>query len=66
MELQLAWLVERWGVGVLGPEPDFALACRMARAFDIHQAFAKDIDKRTEQDWKIVRDVLAVEEDWQA
>jgi hypothetical protein len=65
MELQLAWMVERWGLGVLGPEPPFALVCRMEQALDVHRAFAKDQDKRTEQDWETIKSVLRVVEEWQ-
>jgi len=66
MELQLAWMIERWGPGVLGPQPDFKLLARCAKALDVYGAFKKDQKDRTGEDWKIIKDTLKIVEEWQA
>jgi hypothetical protein len=60
VELQLGWLMERWGIEVLGPEPDFKLIIKADRALAVHRAFKKAIKDRTEADWKIISDALKV------
>jgi len=59
-------MIERWGPGVLGPQPDFKLLARCAKALDVYRAFKKDQKDWTGEDWRIIKDVLRVVEGWQA
>jgi hypothetical protein len=63
--LQLAWLCDRWGIGLMGPEPDFRMVVQMDRALGIYRAFKKDIKDRQPEDWTIIKDVLKVVEGWE-
>ena len=64
-ELQLGWLVRRYGLGVLGTVPDFKLLGRIDRALAVEYVFEKDPTKREAEDWDLIKAVLAKVEGWQ-
>jgi hypothetical protein len=66
IELQTAWLIDRWGVGLMGPEPDFRMVVRASKALAVHRAFERDIKDRSDDDWATIRDALAKIQGWQA
>jgi len=70
IELQIGWLLERYGLGVLGPKPDFMLMVRATRAAQIYSAFErlghKDGHKLLSKgEWRLVRDITLLEDEWQ-
>ena len=64
LELQFAWLCQTWGIGVLGPNPKFSLVNKMNKCLVIFKAFDREIKDRTGNDWQVIRDTLAVIEEW--
>jgi hypothetical protein len=64
LELQLGWLIERWGAGTF--DLDFKLLMRAERALDVFHLFRKEMKDRTEEDWTAVKKVLAEIEEWKA
>lgn len=65
LELQIGWMLERWGVGVLGPTPDWILVNRATRALSIYHIFQKAGDaqgmkRMTADEWKTVGDLTAL------
>jgi len=41
IELQLGWMVDRYGVGLLGPAPDVKLIMRASKLSSIHKTFSR-------------------------
>ena len=64
IELQLGFLVNRWGIEVLG-DLDFKEIIKIDYAMLVFNAFKRDAKDRTPEDWKIVKDALSVIEGWQ-
>ena len=58
LELQLGWLLERWGIGVLGIAPDLKMILKATKALNVSQVFGKDHRQYTPQDWKLVAHVM--------
>ena len=59
-ELQIGFLMGRWGVQIMGPEPDLKAIIKADRALAIHRAFARDIKDRSPSDWQIITDTLKI------
>ena len=69
IELQIGWLIERYGIDVLGPEPDFMQIVKATRAAQIYSAFErlghKDGHKLLSKgEWRLVRDITLLEDEW--
>jgi len=60
IELQLGWLMNRWGVEVLGPDADFKQIIISDRALMVYLALDKDQKYRTDDDWQIISDVMRI------
>jgi len=61
--------MERWGINILGAEPDFMQIIRSTRALGIFNAFHKASDVKrmndmTQDEWKTITDTLRVVEGW--
>jgi len=41
IELQIGWMVDQYGVGLLGPAPDVKLIMRASKLASIHRVFSK-------------------------
>jgi hypothetical protein len=57
-------MLERWGVNLLGPEPNFRTLVRVSKALNVYHVFKKEIKDRTDDDWRIISDTLRVVEGW--
>lgn len=60
IELQLGWLMNRWGVEVLGQDADFKQIIKSDRALAVHRALDRDQKHRTDDDWQIISDVMRI------
>ena len=58
MELQLGWLLERWGIGVLGVEPDIKMILKATQGLNVYAVFGKDHRQYTRDDWRVVKHVM--------
>lgn len=61
--------MERWGIAILGTEPDFMQIIKSTRALGIFNAFDKASDAKRMKDmspdeWKTITDTLRVVEGW--
>ena len=65
VDLQVGFLMDRWGIEVLGPDPDLKQIIKSDRALAIYRAFNTDMKNRTENDWAMIRDTIAILEGWQ-
>ena len=63
--LEMGWMMRRWGVSILGPHPNFFQVVRASRALDIFDAFHVDFQQRTPAQIKVVTSVLAEIEHWE-
>jgi hypothetical protein len=66
IELQLAWLAEKWGArAVYGPEPDLKDLARASHLLRVHDVFtrSKDTEARkrmSPEDLKLMLDILQI------
>ena len=62
IELQVGWLLEKYGVGLLGREPDVMLIMRANKLASIYRVFAKLADGGTKSmsssEFAFIRDVM--------
>lgn len=65
IELQMGFLLNRWGIEILGPEPDYKLIARASHAQSVYSVFRKDHRHRSPEDWEIVRSALRIIEGWE-
>jgi len=63
-ELLLGFQLDRWGMAILGPEPDFKLIAKAGYATNLYYAFRKHIRERTPEDWEIISGAMKVIEGW--
>ncbi len=62
IELQIGWLIERHGIGVLGDEMDIKLVMRADKLVSIHRIFSKlttaGIKHMTPAEFMFIRDAM--------
>ena len=62
IELQIGWLVEKYGIGILGDEMDIKLVMRANKLVSIHRVFSKlstaGIKHMTPAEFMFIRDAM--------
>lgn len=64
LDLQTGWLMERWGIAILGPEPDFKIVSRASKALSVYHAFKTDHEQRSPEMWDVVKATMQSLEMW--
>lgn len=71
IDLQIGWMIQRWGLQVLGDKPDIKQIIRSGKALDIYDLFRKSGDANamarfTPGEWKTWRNMMELAEEYLA